>query len=698
MNRFLQPLVFAAGLAAICWVGVGYIGHHPLALAVTVLIAVFYVIGAIELRRYHRATTGLNDAMQGLTEAPARLGAWLDRIDASLQNAVRLRIEGERVGLPGPALTPYLAGLLVLLGMLGTFLGMVVTLNGTGAALQGATDLQSIRDSLAAPVKGLGLAFGTSVAGVAASAMLGLMSALCRRARLQAGQLLDSRIATTLRPFSLAHQREASFQLLERQAQGMPELVAQLSAMTAAMERQSEALSERLLAGQDRFHTEAGGAYTGLAASVDRALKDSLVESARLAGATIRPVVEEAMAGIARETTALHGAVAQTVQQQLDGVSARFDAATGEVTGTWRAALADHRQTNTAMAGDLRQALDGFSEAFAQRATALVDGVSTRLDHTVGTVSTHWEGALAQHERTSAQLAADTQHALTRAAESFVQQAAGLLQSVDQAHAGLQTDIASRDAQRLAAWTQALEAMATALRQEWQQAGEHTVRQQRQLGETLTLAVREMSERTEAQATHTIAEVAGLLQAAAEAPRAAAEVVAELRTKLSDSMARDNTMLEERARILDTLGTLLEAVNHASNEQRAAVDALVAGSAEVLDRVGHRFTEKVEAQADRLTEVAAQVTGSAVEVASLADALGSAVQSFGTASDGLNERLAQIAASLDGSLARSDEQLAYYVAQAREVIDLSVLSQKQIIDELQQLAGRRSSKAGAASA
>jgi len=38
---------------------------------------------------------------------------------------------------------------------------------------------------------------------------------------------------------------------------------------------------------------------------------------------------------------------------------------------------------------------------------------------------------------------------------------------------------------------------------------------------------------------------------------------------------------------------------------------------------------------------------------------------------------------------RSDEQLAYYVAQAREVIDLSVLSQKQIIDDLQHLAGQR---------
>jgi len=44
---------------------------------------------------------------------------------------------------------------------------------------------------------------------------------------------------------------------------------------------------------------------------------------------------------------------------------------------------------------------------------------------------------------------------------------------------------------------------------------------------------------------------------------------------------------------------------------------------------------------------------------------------------------------LDNSLARSDEQLAYYVAQAREVIDLSMLSQKQIIEEMQQLAGQR---------
>ena len=82
-----------------------------------------------------------------------------------LRNAVRLRVEGERTALPAPVLTPYLVGLLVLLGMLGTLLGMMDTLRGTGLALQSATDMAAIRGSLASPVQGLAVAFGTSIAG-----------------------------------------------------------------------------------------------------------------------------------------------------------------------------------------------------------------------------------------------------------------------------------------------------------------------------------------------------------------------------------------------------------------------------------------------------------------------------------------------------------------------------------------------------
>ena len=634
MNRSLHHAAFIAGLAALCWIAAGYIGSHSLAFAMTVLIGAFYAMGALELHRFHQATSSLARSLAEMPNPLPSLGPWLDRLHPSLQNSVRLRIEGERVGLPGPAMTPYLAGLLVLLGMLGTFLGMVVTLKGTGIALESATDVQAIRASLAAPVKGLGLAFGTSVAGVAASAMLGLMSALCRRERLQAAQRLDMRIATTLRVYSLAHQREESFKLLQRQAQAMPDLVDRLQAMASQMERQGQELNACLIASQESFHTQAEAAYAGLAASVGRSLKESVAETARITGAAIEPAVQATMAGIARETTALHETVGHMVQRQLDGLS-------------------------------------------------------TRLDASTATMADLWKTALAQHERTTDHLLADLRRSLDRHAETFEQRSASLLGSVEQAHAGLQAGLASRDQQRLAAWTDALESRAALLQREWQHAGEQTLAQQQEICRTLEQTARTIAAQAETHARNTIAEIAQLVQAAAQAPRAAAEVIAELRQKLSDSMARDNAVLDERSRIMETLGTLLDALNHASKEQRGAIDALVATSAALLEGAGARFAEKVDEQTGKMTEVAAQLTGSAVEVSSLGEAFGFAVTLFGQSSDKLMAQLQRIEGALSKSMARSDEQLAYYVAQAREVIDLSIMSQKQIVEDLQQLSIKR---------
>ncbi|RZL64095.1 MAG: DUF802 domain-containing protein [Variovorax sp.] len=690
MKRFLPHCIaFVLGLVAICWVAVGYIGSNPLALSITLLIGAFYLMGARELYRFHQATTTLAAAVAEGPQAPPTLGEWLDRLHSSLRNAVRLRVEGERTGLPGPALTPYLTGLLVLLGMLGTFLGMVVTLNGTGTALESAADLLAIRSSLAAPVKGLGLAFGTSLAGVAASAMLGLVSALCRRDRLQAAQGLDTRIATTLRVFSQAHQRDESFKLLQQQGDAIPALIDRLQTMMAAMERQNEALNERLLASQDRFHGKAEAAYACLATAVGASLKESMTDSARVAGATIQPVVEATMAGIARETAALHDTLGRSVQQQLDGLSTRFEGATTEVAALWKTALDGHQRASESLSTDLRGTLDQFSQTFDQRATQMVDGVAARLERTVDSVSENWRGALAEHARTSEAVSGDAQRALTAAAATFAQHAASLVGTVGQAHTDLQTQVAARDQQRLAAWTDALAAMAASLQSEWQQAGVQSAAQQQAICDTLAQTAQDITAQTEAHASRTIAEIGQLVQMASEAPRAAAEVIAELRQKLSDSMVRDNTMLEERSRILGTLDTLLGAVNHASTEQRTAIDALVGASADLLERVGARFTDKLDTETGKMTEVAAQLTGSAVEVASLGEAFGQAVELFSQSNEKLGAQLQRIEGALGKSMARSDEQLAYYVAQAREVIDLSTLSQKQIVEDLQRLASQR---------
>ena len=687
-RHHLNLIVFFAGVAAVGWIAGGYlVGWNGLALAVTVLVGAIYLTGALELRRYQQATSTLARAVAGLSEPPAQLSTWLEPLHPSLRNAVRLRVEGERAALPGPALTPYLVGLLVLLGMLGTLLGMVVTLKGTGAALESATDLQAIRASLAAPIKGLGFSFGTSIAGVATSAMLGLLSALCRRERLQAVQALDAHIATTLRIYSHAHQREATFQLLQRQSDVMPTLVDRLQAMMAALEQQSAASSERQLASQQAFLDKAEVAYSNLAVSVGQSLKESAADSARAASAAIQPVVETTLAGLARESATLHDMVTHAVQRQLDGLSTRFEATAETVAGIWSNALTAHQRASEALVGQVSTSLDRFADTFEQRSTRLLDGVSERLDTTAGRLSGAWDEALARQTHAQTEVASQHQRALEGAAATFEQHGAALLQALNQSHVELQAALEARDHQRLAAWAETLGAVGTRLSQAWEQAGADTASRQQDICNALAQTARDISAQTQAHAKDTIAEISQLVQAASEAPKAAAEVVAELRQKLSDSMVRDTAMLEERTRLLGTLETLLDAVNHASTEQRTAVDALVTTSAGLLERVGTRFTDHVEAETGKLGAVAAQVTGSAAEVASLGEAFGAAVQLFGESNAKLMAQLERIESALDKSLTRSDEQLAYYVAQAREVIDLSMLSQKQIIEDLQRLGG-----------
>ncbi|WP_310725369.1 DUF802 domain-containing protein, partial [Burkholderia multivorans] len=864
-------------------------------------------------------------------EPPARLDAWLDTLPAGLRGAVRARVDGTRVALPGPALTPYLVGLLVLLGMLGTLLGMVVTLKGTGAALESATDLDAIRASLIAPVKGLGFAFGTSIAGVATSAMLGLLSALVRRERSEAAQQLDARIATTLRVHTPAHRRDESFRLLQQQADTMPALVDRLQTMMTTLEARSVALHERQLESQQAFFDRTEQAYARLASSVGASLQESAAESARVAGAALQPVVAATMTGLAQEMATLRDTVSGAVQRQLDGLTNGFEAATANVTAAWHRALDAQRSAGDAVAQRLDTTLGQFADTFAQRSADLLDGVATRLESTEGRLADAWRDALSRQEQVGETLAGQHARALSDAAATFERHSAStlaamrdahthlqtelaardaqrlaawndslaamaaklgdewqragaksadrqqeicdalaqttrdlaaqaatfeqrsndllttirdshtglqtqlaardeerlsawneslaamaaklgdewqragvhsagrqqeicdalaqttrelaaqaatfeqrsndllttirdshtglqtqlaardeerlsawneslaamaaklgdewqragvhsagrqqeicdalaqttrdlaaqaatfeqrsndLLTTIRDSHTGLQTQLAARDEQRLSAWSESLAAMAAALRDEWQQASAHAAARQQDICDTLARTANDIAAQTQAQASDTINEIGRLVQAASEAPKAAADVVAELRQRLSESMVRDTAMLEERSRLLATLETLLGAVNHASTEQRAAIDALVSTSADLLDRIGARFNDTVDAQSRKLDAVAAQVTAGAVDVASLGDAFGAAVQVFGESNDKLLAHLQRIEAALEKSLARSDEQLEYYVAQAREVIDLSMMSQKQIVEDLQQIAGRRTS-------
>jgi hypothetical protein len=83
----------------------------------------------------------------------------------------------------------YLAGLLVFLGLLGTFWGLVTTVSSVGATIQslsvasGDTGIifEDLKKGLSAPLAGMGIAFSSSLFGLSGSLVLGFLD-------LQAGQ------------------------------------------------------------------------------------------------------------------------------------------------------------------------------------------------------------------------------------------------------------------------------------------------------------------------------------------------------------------------------------------------------------------------------------------------------------------------------------------------------------------------------
>ncbi len=534
MSQRSFSLAFAAGVAAIAWVGLGFIGSSWVALAMTAVIGAAFLLGAAELRRFRTDTADLSAALATLKPPVDDLDTWLQQVPPALRQPVRQRIEGGRVALPGPALTPYLVGLLVMLGMLGTFLGLVVTFKGAVFALEGSADLEAIRAALAEPIKGLGLSFGTSIAGVAASALLGLMSAISRRERLEAAHVLDGQIATDLRPFSAVHQRQETFRALQAQAAALPAVMERMEALMERLEARSRQLDAQMAQRQEAFHRDVTVAYSDLAHAVGVSLKDSLATGAKAAGETIEPVVSAAMARIVDES--------HRMQQRL--------------------------------------------------------------------------GAAAQA------------------------QSEGLLARLSEQLARTQAEQAQSEQQRLQAWSASLQAMATDL-----QAQSRT------------------------QSDRVLASVEQLLETASQLPQSVAGVITQLREEMARVAERENLTLQERTVLLEQLGTLMQAIQQASGQ-----------SADLVSQVG----------------------ASAVELGSLGEAFTQAVQLFQSSNEKLVDSLQRIDASLGRVTARSDEQLAYYVAQAREVIDLSIASQQGLVDSLRQLqaspARGGKPKAGAAAA
>lgn len=640
-NKLLFIIACLLGAIAISWMGYDFAGANTLAFVVTMSIGGVYLIGIIELLRFRRATSTLSNALDSITAQTTPTAdwfeGWLKQLDPSVSGSVRLRIIGERTGLPTPVFTPYLVGLLVMLGLLGTFVGMVDTLGGAVSALQGSTELDAIRASLTAPMQGLGVAFGTSVAGVAASAMLGLISTMVRHERIRATRQLDSKIATVFREFSLGHQRQQAFNALQSQAGALPAVANDLQAVAAQLANMGDKLGETLLANQNEFHAATQKRYGELATSVDQSLRESLAASGQAAGESMQPVMTKAVAEISQ--------MLQDTQQQ-QGLSAR----------------------------DQLQAL---GDEFGTASTSLLDGFAT--------TSSSWTGQTLALQENIKQTLTDSIRELSDNARTstsrMLEEIGGLLQSTE---ALVQARTASE-----AAWLDSqgerLEKLTAVLTEQMD-----TLRIQEEHGQAAALA--RLAELESTVATHLTqlgqgleAPMTRLIETASETPRAAAEVIGLLRAEITNNVERDNQLLEERLHVMHELNALSGSLQEAATGQRAAVENLVESSTGMLQDITSRFGDNLVAEVSKISEASAHVAGGAIELSSLGDAFGHAVNLFNSSNEAMMAHLAKVEESMDQSSTRSEEQMAYYVAQAREIIDHSMLSQKEIMDDMRRI-------------
>jgi hypothetical protein len=117
----------------------------------------------------------------------------------TLLDSIAMRLDEAR------ELSRYMTGLLIFLGLLGTFWGLIETVSSVGGVINnlkvgsdaGAT-FDTLRDGLSAPLSGMGISFSSSLFGLAGSLVLGFLDLQMSQAQNRFHTELEDWLATTV--------------------------------------------------------------------------------------------------------------------------------------------------------------------------------------------------------------------------------------------------------------------------------------------------------------------------------------------------------------------------------------------------------------------------------------------------------------------------------------------------------------------
>ena len=162
----------------------------------------------------------------------------------SILDSIAIRLDEAR------EISRYMTGLLIFLGLLGTFWGLIETVGSVGAVINNLkvggdanAMFDSLREGLAAPLSGMGISFSSSLFGLAGSLVLGFLDLQMSQAQNRFYTELEDWLATTVHDLGGATEVDAM-----AGGGGSGE-------MRGAIERLREAISQfRLEQGRDQRH------------------------------------------------------------------------------------------------------------------------------------------------------------------------------------------------------------------------------------------------------------------------------------------------------------------------------------------------------------------------------------------------------------------------------------------------------------
>ncbi len=129
----------------------------------------------------------------------------------SIMDSIATRLDEAR------DMSRYMTGLLIFLGLLGTFWGLIETVGSVGKVIEGlkvggdaGTMFDALKEGLAAPLGGMGISFSSSLFGLAGSLILGFLDLQTSQAQNRFYTDLEDWLATTVRDLAMEGQPQAA--------------------------------------------------------------------------------------------------------------------------------------------------------------------------------------------------------------------------------------------------------------------------------------------------------------------------------------------------------------------------------------------------------------------------------------------------------------------------------------------------------